>query len=927
MAERGQGSGSVRALTGRLRGLHASIADLVPTVRQLGNDDYQQALRAYKAAHRAAGNSGPAAGDAVVEATSRVAAEVELALRELAEELAPGLAGLPPKDPGWRSREFVAAETARYLRIGQVAGSPDRVLPAVVPLLGTSGWAIVADDKAAAHRLLQSVALRQVGCAEPFRVRVDAFDPHLTGAMGLLGGLTARHPTLVSKALHTTSELQRLLGTLVEISSERAARLNQLGYQRFDELLGDNERAADPYRLVFLFDYPSGIDAQTHRELVRLAATAGQRGLCFVVHHDRSIRPEPEIDPYDFVSLLDSLKLGDEVAEHGLLPHVRLNVDAPFDADTAAAVCDLVAAMAEQAVLPTVDFAGTLPDRAEWWRPVRDELSTVVGAGERMPALVRLRTRNPALPHMAVAGAVGQGKSNLLLVLIHGLAARYSPADLQMYLLDFKHGIEFASLGPGDGREHWLPHVRVLGVHSDRDFGLAVLRHLSDELALRSDQFKRRGVSDISEFPPGDDRPPRILVVLDEFQVLLEDDEDSAEEAARLLERLARLGRAYGVHLVLSTQTIEGVGRLATRRDAIFGQVPNRIALKTTPTDSQAILRTGNTAAADLQFRGEAILNSNFGSPDDNQRVLVSYADRDALDELRRDLFVRAVATDLAHPPRVFHLGESASLADVGADSGRDSTVTAGAVRAWAGMPIAVTEQPTTIEVRPEPGAGVLVLGDGPSSAIGVVTGLAVSTARGHGPVANRPPRYLLLDGVAAEESIAEAKSALVEALTLLGCEVEIVGGAAEIRERLFAVRDAIQQGGSEQRLYVVGLGLHNVPGMKTHAEGRFESPASALTEIVRDGPAAGVVTFGWWNRLHVCTDQLGYQRADVAAHIFLRHPLDGVRSVCGPLVRWASEPHRALVWDGLSPEPVTVVPFAPLRIDEVEHLIRGATP
>ncbi len=75
--------------------------------------------------------------------------------------------------------------------------------------------------------------------------------------------------------------------------------------------------------------------------------------------------------------------------------------------------------------------------------------------------------------------------------------------------------------------------------------------------------------------------------------MLLEDDDELADEAARLLERLVRLGRAYGVHVVLATQTIEGVKRLSTRRDSIFGQVPYRIALKTTPADSQAILRTG----------------------------------------------------------------------------------------------------------------------------------------------------------------------------------------------------------------------------------------------------------------------------------------------------------------------------------------------
>src|SRR4029079_2350710 len=119
---------------------------------------------------------------------------------------------------------------------------------------------------------------------------------------------------------------------------------------------------------------------------------------------------------------------------------------------------------------------------------------------------------------------VVQVKSNLLLVMIHGLAARHDPVDLEMYLLDFKHGVEFSALGPAGEREHWLPHVRVLGIHSDREFGLAVLRHLSDELARRSEIFKSHGnVADIAELAPDPDRPPRILVVLDEFQVMLED--------------------------------------------------------------------------------------------------------------------------------------------------------------------------------------------------------------------------------------------------------------------------------------------------------------------------------------------------------------------------------------------------------------------
>ncbi len=550
------------------------------------------------------------------------------------------------------------------------------------------------------------------------------------------------------------------------------------------------------------------------------------------------------------LDLLNPVAITNEQVEIAQLPGVPAKLDPPFDANIAAGICDVVAELAEIAVLPTIDFERTLPDRSTWWQPVTDEIGTVIGYDDRTPALVRLRSGNPALPHVLVGGAVGQGKSNLLLVMIHGLAARYDPADLEMYLLDFKHGVEFSALGPAGEREHWLPQVRVLGVHSDRAFGLAVLRHLSDELARRSEIFKSHGnVADIAELAPGPDRPPRILVVLDEFQVLLEDDDELADEAAKLLERLVRLGRAYGVHVVLATQTIEGVKRLATRRDSIFGQVPYRIALKTTPADSQAILRSGNTAAAELQFRGEAVLNANFGSPDDNQHVLVSFADKAVLDELRRELWHRAGPA--THPPRIFHLAEPARLTDTAA------AVQPELGQPWTGLPIAVTEEPVQVEVRPEPGAGVLVLGDGPPDALGVLSGLALSTAA----AAVDPPRFIFMDGTDSSPAVAEGKDALVQTLRQLGCEVETVDKHVDIVPRLFSLRDAVRNG-QAGGTYLLGFGFHGVPRMQLHAEGFFESPANALQDIVRDGPAQGLITFGWWNRLHVCTEHLGYGRA-----------------------------------------------------------------
>lgn len=908
------------ALEARLRGLMAAVDQVTADARGLAQTDYDGAVKAQRIVESGRMTKAPRADAAMAAAATRIAPSA----RRLADQLAPGIASRAPDEPGWNSREFVGTGATPYVRVGTLEPSaPNPPVPVVAPLLGTNGWQVLADSPGSAHRLLQSITLRLVATAEPFRLRVDSFDPRLTGAMGLLGQVTAKYPQIVSRSVHTADQFHGMLSSLVDLSSARAGRMAQLGFTRFEQLL-ESGAVTDSYRVIALFDYPSGVDVEAQRDLLRLAATAADRGICFLVHADQTIAPTSGVAPEKLVGHLDLVQIHGEQVAVSHFPGLDIRVDPPFDAATSSSVLDVVTDLAEGAVLPTIDFTDTVPDEAGWWQPARDELNTVVGYADRTPARLRLRTGNPALPHVLIGGAAGQGKSNLLLVLIHGLAVRYSPRDLEMYLLDFKHGVEFAALGPASGREHWLPHAKVLGVHSDRAFGLAVLQHLSDELTRRSTFFKERGnVTDLADLADHPERPPRILVVLDEFQVLMEEDDDIARESVRLIERLMRQGRAYGVHLVLATQTISGMGGLALRKDSIFGQVPYRIALKSTPSDSQAILRDGNSAAADLQFRGEAIVNANFGSPEDNQRVLVSFAERDVFDDIRRRLHVRAKAEGLAAPPRVFHLGEPASLAD----TLRQHPAHRGSItEAWAGLPIAVDESPAVVQVRQDPGSGVIVLGDGVLDAIGVLSGLAISAAAASS-AADRP-RVVVLDGAAADRSTAEAKAALIQTLIAIGCQVELVDQAEKITERIHQLRIAVSEGELEGTTYLLAIGMHLVPKMST-PPAKFGEPgygepnaAKSLAEVIGAGPSAGLVTFGWWNRLHSCVEHLGHNRANVAACVFLRHPLDGVKIVCGPLVRWSSEPQRALLRDGISPEPVVVVPFAPLGQGDVDRVV-----
>ena len=104
-------------------------------------------------------------------------------------------------------------------------------------------------------------------------------------------------------------------------------------------------------------------------------------------------------------------------------------------------------------------------------------------------------------PHALIAGPSGTGKTNLIYAWMGALAARYSPAELAFYLLDFKEGVSFARFAPGRRDPSWLPHVRLVGVNvnTDREFGLALLRFLGDELRRRADAAKQYEVTNLAE--------------------------------------------------------------------------------------------------------------------------------------------------------------------------------------------------------------------------------------------------------------------------------------------------------------------------------------------------------------------------------------------------------------------------------------------
>lgn len=205
--------------------------------------------------------------------------------------------------------------------------------------------------------------------------------------------------------------------------------------------------------------------------------------------------------------------------------------------------------------------------------------------------------------HTLICGHSGSGKSNFLHVLIQNLAFYYAPNEVQLFLLDYKEGVEFNAYT----EPNILEHARLVSVASSVGYGMSFLSWLCKEMQKRAELFKQFNMKDLSDYRKHGEMP-RLIVVIDEFQVLFSDNSSKGKESMeQSLNTLLKKGRSYGVHLILATQTMRGTDI----NRSIMAQIANRIALPMDAEDSNSILNNDD-AACEL-VRPEGIFNNNGG--------------------------------------------------------------------------------------------------------------------------------------------------------------------------------------------------------------------------------------------------------------------------------------------------------------------------
>src|SRR5260370_42547781 len=106
------------------------------------------------------------------------------------------------------------------------------------------------------------------------------------------------------------------------------------------------------------------------------------------------------------------------------------------------------------------------------------------------------------------------------------------------------------------------------------------------ELTERGNALRAAGVPSLETYRDAcpDEKCPRVVLLVDEFQEFFVEDDRIARDAALLLDRLVRQGRAFGIHVVLGSQTLGGAYSLAR---STMGQMAVRIALQCSDADAR----------------------------------------------------------------------------------------------------------------------------------------------------------------------------------------------------------------------------------------------------------------------------------------------------------------------------------------------------
>ncbi|MEM1131833.1 MAG: FtsK/SpoIIIE domain-containing protein [Pseudomonadota bacterium] len=504
--------------------------------------------------------------------------------------------------PAWETYTPSQTPSLDYVRVGErretqlIDGETGLAEPVPSHLLAQGGALVIqhsGKNAGTARQIMQSVLLR-AALQAPGALRFTLLDP---------AGASEAFPLLRFLPKNAVRDTNRDASNVLAEALQDVRRINErvLGEANDFASLDETQRSGEMFEMIALAGFPKAYsrDIRALESLVTLSKAGARTGRHLLIEWDAS-----QDLPHGFDQ--------NELAVASIIDIDNLN----FKPDPAPDIA-LHKSLVEKAFASTKrsssgDWDATVRPKAMLKESSLDRVRTPIG--ERLNFWLGEDERGKPSAHAMIAGQTGSGKSYLLHAIITGLAARYSPDELQLTLIDGKQGVEFEVYRA-------LPHADIISLQTAPALARSVLADFVTEMDERYDTFQQVKSVKLSDYreKTGAVMPRRVLVV-DEFQQLLDGD---PETGADLLGKLLEKGRAAGMHAVLGSQMYEQPGlpfALMTHVHTFAAMSLNQNYVQGLQTFGQE----GKRLIRDLAQQGEVVLNDEGGRDGANARGAVA---------------------------------------------------------------------------------------------------------------------------------------------------------------------------------------------------------------------------------------------------------------------------------------------------------------
>lgn len=766
--------------------------------------------------------------------TSEQLMRLEQQIEEL--KLVGGLSTAPWTDIRWLNWEPGTINLQHSLRIG-TAHIGNLVAPAMMQIAGNPrGNLLVRFSPSKREQAIRGIRACILRLACTSNVRFLMVDPLALGQSFVDFG---QYKSILLEDTPLTDRNEIAKG-IANIRDEIARRIQQIGvsYRSFEDFLSQAQKPAlNPYYFVTIADFPEKFDQQTVLDLASIARQGPEKGVFLIVLIDKEKEIPQAIERYldtidEYSTTVFQLDDGSFSFSEHFHEECRFVWDTPPRRKLIGQILDRANEFAQQSAEIQISFRDMLPDEV-WSETSIDGLRVPIGVTNNEQLHWLELGDRPV--HALVAGTSGMGKTNLLHNLIINMIHRYSYKELEIYLVDSKHGVEFkpyASKAP--------PHLKAVSIRTESEFGASILQYLLEQISIRGKQFREIDTPSIRSYREATGNPlPRILLIIDEVQTFFAEDNRLSREIARDILQIATTARGFGVHMVLATQSPSNAQPI---RNA-FRQFGLRIAFKCEENDSRIILAESNPGAYLLEGQGTAIYNDQAGVPRHNTIVQVAYVAEDErayyIEELLNKTLVppgNPYILDGDLVPTLLETIDARQMAKFGQKQHSNPLI-------WLGEPLRLARS-TEISLDKLPGKNISVIGGSVNTVYQLIVNIALST------VLQQPNASIFI--INATPSHIDDHDVFTSALRRLRQTETIRNQGEDISDSLRMIQEEIEKrqkpGGNASNqppmlLFVIGL----QGDMRFRKEGfNLSEPMSTLLNICDRGPMVGIHTTVW---------------------------------------------------------------------------------